>query len=239
MSGRQYLVLAVTVAALGLFVGCASSGASGSEASDAAIPEPPGPAPFSYVLQRGDEIQIRVHELPELESEAIIRPDGKISAIMLDDVVAAGRKPEELAVILAERWSPHFRDPEVTVVVRTFANHNVYVGGEVEIPGLIPLRSRLSSAKAIFSAGGFNEVAQRTNVIIIRNAGGATQVFSLDLEKVLSGESKDIRLQPYDIVYVPKSKIARVNLFVEQWITQMIPIQLQGAFNYSYVWGKP
>jgi protein involved in polysaccharide export with SLBB domain len=239
VSGHSRLIRAAAIAASGLIVGCSSSGAPGTGAPVAEIPETPEPDPFSYVLKRGDKIEIRVHELPELEAEAIIRPDGKISAVMLDDVVAAGRMPRELAAALAEGWSPHFRDPDVTVVVRSFANHNVYVGGEVEVPGLIPLRSRLSSAKAVFSAGGFKDVAQRTNVILIRNAGGKTQVFSLDLEKVLAGESRDIRLQPYDVIYVPKSKIARVNLFVEQWITQMIPIQLQGVFNYSYVFGSP
>ena len=59
------------------------------------------------------------------------------------------------------------------------------------------------------------------------------------MKKILAGEVPDMRLQSYDVVFVPKSKIARVNLFVEQWITQMIPIQLQGVLNYSYVTGSP
>jgi protein involved in polysaccharide export with SLBB domain len=206
---------------------------------DAPKDEPQPAEALHYVLQRGDEIELRVLNLPELEGTTLVRPDGMISVALLDDVEAAGLTPDYLAAILTESWSPQFRDPQVTVVVRVFASHNVYVGGEVGKPGLIPLRNRLSSIKAVFDAGGFKDTAQLTNVILLRNAGGKREIFNLNAKEILAGEAPDMRLHAYDVIFVPKSKIARVNLFVEQWITQMIPIQLQGVLNYSYVGGVP
>ena len=90
----------------------------------------------------------------------------------------------------------------------------------------------------MLAAGGFKTTARRTNIIVLRNAGKKPQVFKVDAELVIEGRRPDLQLQPYDVVYVPKSRIARVNLWIEQWITQMIPIQLQGTLNYNYLRGS-
>lgn len=233
---RRLSASVLLVALCGFAIG--SPLAAADEPSPEAAPrESPPPESLRYAVQRGDELEIRVFHLPELEGETRVRPDGRISVLLLDDVAAVGKTPEELAAALAEGWSRHFHDPRVTVVVREFASHNVYVGGEVRRPGLFPLTHRLSSIKAVLVAGGFKSTAQLTNVIVLRNVGRKPEVFSLDARKVLEGETKDLSLEPYDVVFVPKSRIAQVNLFVDQWITQMIPIQLHGSVNYNYLGG--
>ena len=111
------------------------------------------------------------------------------------------------------------------------------MGGEVKQPGLVPLRSRLSSLKAVLAAGGFRDTAQLTHVVVLRDAGGHPAIFELDVKKILAGEESDLLLRPYDVVYVPKSKIARANLFVEQYIKRVIPLNLQGAAQYNFLGG--
>ena len=122
----------------------------------AASQTPPSPVSpvTTYVLQAGDEIDIRVFELPDLNQTARIRPDGKISLLLLNDVEAAGRTPERLSEQLSLLYAKHFRSPQVAVIVRSFSNFSVYVGGEVGQPGMVPLGGDLTAASAIFRAGG-------------------------------------------------------------------------------------
>jgi protein involved in polysaccharide export with SLBB domain len=196
------------------------------------------PENLHYVIQRGDELEIRAFKIPELDEQVLVRADGRISAPLLDDVMAAGLTTEELANQLARGYSKKsFREPEITVIVRKFATYSVYVGGEVDAPGLVPLRNRMTSLKAVFRAGGFLDTAQMTNLIVLRDAGGHPELIKLDAKKILSGDEPDMKLRPFDVVFVPKSKIAQVNLFVEQYIKRVIPISLSGVVQFSYLSG--
>src|SRR5205823_922525 len=87
-----------------------------------------------YVLQRGDDVEIRAYNQPELDSTLRIRPDGKVSLLLLNDVQAAGLTPAQLSQFLTEAFSKHFRRPRITVIVKSFAAQTVYVGGEVAQP---------------------------------------------------------------------------------------------------------
>ena len=197
-------------------------------------PEPPA---LLYRLQPGDEIEIKVLDIDELNEQVIIRPDGKISVPLLDDVPAADRTPEELAADISRGLSTDYVRPTVTVLIRNFANMNVYVGGEVDRAGIVPLEHRMTAATAVIRAGGFLNTARRTNVIVVRDAGGKPILYSVDLKAALRGEQPDLRLRPYDIVFVPKSKVAELNLFFEQYVRRVIPVDLSGAISYNYVSG--
>jgi protein involved in polysaccharide export with SLBB domain len=156
---------------------------------------------------------------------------------VLDDVLAAGRTPEELAAELQAGWSKDFSDPRVTVVVREFAIRNVFVGGEVGADGIVPLRNKMSALSAVIAAGGFMSTAQLSNVVIIRDAGGKPEAMKVDARKVLDGTAPDVALAPFDVVWVPKSKIARVNMWVDQYVKHVLPINLTGAIQYNYLAG--
>ncbi len=155
----------------------------------------------------------------------------------MGEVDTLGTTPEELARRLRELYAPTLRQPEVAVMVTEFSGRKVYVGGEVVAPGLIPMATNLTALQAIVQAGGIRDTAELKNVVILRNTGGPEPLFmQLDLKADLEGESEqnDAVLYPSDIVYVPKTKTAKFNLFVKQHITELVPISLFLGLNY--VW---
>jgi polysaccharide export outer membrane protein len=189
----------------------------------------------AYFLQSGDEISIRIYGRPELEDTVRIRPDGMISLVLLDDLKAAGLTPMQLDELLTQRYSEFFRNPQpqVTVVVRTLANYKVFVAGEVRSPGPVALSSELTALAAVIQAGGFLGTARTDNVILLRNEGNVEPtVTKLNLKDVLNKGTLDVELKPYDVVYVPASRIAKVDRFVDQYIRQLIPISFTFGFTY-------
>jgi polysaccharide export outer membrane protein len=226
-----------------LAVACVASLAAVAQAEDGAAPaaepiaEAPAAAALRYQIQRGDKLDVKVFNVSELSGEVIVRPDGMISAQILDDVPAAGRTPEELATALQEGWSKDFADPRVTVVVREYATRNVFVGGEVAASGIVPLRNRMTALNAVIAAGGFKATAQLSNLVVLHDAGGKPEAVKVDVRRILDGTIPDPELTPFDVVYVPKSKIARVNLFVEQYVKYVLPINLNSAIQYNYLAG--
>jgi protein involved in polysaccharide export with SLBB domain len=209
----------------------AAPGTPAAPAAQAA-PAEPGPA-AEYVLQAGDEMDIRVYNLPELSQKVKVRPDGRISLMLLDELIAAGATAPSLGESIRQGYSTQFRNPRVTVVVTSFMNQNVFVGGEVNQPRLIPLNGRLSAAAAVFYAGGLKSTAKTKEIIILRNSGkSAAQLTRLDLESVLNKGAPDLELRPFDVVYVPKSRIAKLDQFVDQYLKQLQPIALNLGFTY-------
>ncbi|MEO8370358.1 MAG: polysaccharide biosynthesis/export family protein [Candidatus Solibacter sp.] len=159
-----------------------------------------------YVVRTGDEIEIRSFLIPELNQVAKIRPDGKFSLVLLNDIDATGKTAEELTKLLNELYAQHFRDPRVTVIVKSFFNQSVYVGGEVNQPGVVAIAGGLSATAAIFQAGGFKEAeGPKTVVILHQGTPGPPMPVTVDLAGVLSGAQPDVPLQPSDVLFVPKS----------------------------------
>jgi len=186
-------------------------------------PAPPAP----YKIQLGDTLQVRFYRNPELNQDVIVRPDGYISLPFVDDVMAAGKTPMEVDDELTHRYKGELAVPDVTVIVSAFGGRRIYVGGEVGSEGVYELAGNETIYQAIDQAGGFLDTAHRKQVILIRrDAGGNPVGHSLNLREVEYGNTPelDVPLEPYDVVYVPKSKVANVNLFVRQYITQMLPI---------------
>ncbi len=188
------------------------------------------------VLGPGDVLDVKFRLWPELDSQQSIRPDGKISLQMVDEVFAAGMTPAGLDKHLTQRYSTKLKSPEITVIVVSLANQNIYVGGEVENPGVLPLTGRMSALQAVINSGGLKETAEPESAIIIRK-GKKNQPVSIpvNLQKVIhvNGSHPDHVLQPSDIVYVPKSSIAKVNKFVRQYIQDLILFRGVGVgFNY-------
>jgi protein involved in polysaccharide export with SLBB domain len=191
-------------------------------------------AATGYRLQTGDDLTIKVFNRPELEETLRIRPDGKLSLVLLPDIQAAGCTPSALEQTLTKRYAEFFQDPRVTVIVRSFANQKVYVSGEVGQPGMIALTGELTALNAVLQAGGFKNSARTDSVILLRkDEHDQPLARRLNLRDVLhKGKAGDVVLQPFDVVYVPKSRIAKVDQFVEQWVRQVLPGTLTGGFSY-------
>jgi polysaccharide export outer membrane protein len=179
-----------------------------------------------YLIKVGDSLDIRFYKTPELNIEVLVRSDGKISLELIGDVQAAGLRPEELSAVLTEKYSSELTEPRVSVIVRSFGG-TIYVGGEVRTPSGVPYATGLTALQAIDGAGGFLDSARKTNVVLIRREGEQYKGYTLALTKTLTGEDFDqnVRLQPYDIIHVPRSRISNVNVFVEQYIRNNLPVQ--------------
>jgi protein involved in polysaccharide export with SLBB domain len=188
----------------------------------------------TYVIRPGDELSIRFFHTPELDVDLPVRPDGRISLPLASSVQAAGRTPEELADELAARLASELRDPAIAVVVRTFTAQVVHVGGEVRRAGVVPLTDGLTLLQAITEAGGLLDTGKRKQVILIRGSGsGAPVARSVDLRPVLTGEDpgSNVPLEPQDIVYVPRTRIANVNRFMQQYLWENFPVVIRFAIN--------
>jgi polysaccharide export outer membrane protein len=186
-----------------------------------------------YRLQRGDEISVRVYGRPELDDTVRVRPDGRISLVLVDEIEAAGLSPAQLDDLVTERYQEFFINPRVTVVVRTIASYKVFVAGEVRTPGPIGLGGDLTALGAVIEAGGFLGTARKDSVILLRKGTDDQPVVTkLNLDEVVQKGAVDVELKPFDVVYVPRSRVANVNKFIDQYIRKMIPITFTFGFNY-------
>lgn len=228
--------------ALFLFAGCAYQGQLPNQQAMAGAPSTVAKKPAAqvgepdYILQNGDIIDVKLYYDPELNDTVVIRPDGKVSLQLVGEIKAAGLKPLALANELSQRYGRILRKPQVAVIVRKFAGQKVFIGGEVASPRQIDLTSEMTALDAIFDAGGFRESADTGSVIIIsRGLDGAPVARRIDLSMALSGETpeKDVLLKPFDIIYVPKTFIAKVDQFVDQYIKRVLPGSLNAGFSYT------
>lgn len=178
-----------------------------------------------YIIQPGDLLEMKFFYNSEMNDGMTVRPDGRISMQLIGEVVAAGRSPNELSVLLKQKYGKELKNPEITVIVRSFGSR-VYVDGEVKKPGELELLRPLTVMQAISRAEGLTEKAWKEALVIRRIKGREPLVMKLDIDDVVTGRdfSQDIGLVPFDIVYVPRSPIANVNLWVHQYIRANIPI---------------
>lgn len=178
-----------------------------------------------YTLYAGDRLIIRYPTDPDLDQEVRIRSDGFISLPYVGDVPAAGLSPAELANAINQRYAEVevLKRPQVAVIVTEEAGRRIYLGGQVRAPGAMPLHPNLTLSQAIFEAGGLTPQAQEEVVVIRNQPGDATYVLKANLKRILAGEEPDVRLAPFDVVHVPETIIARLDLFVEQYINGLIP----------------
>jgi len=194
-------------------------------------------APKEYVIEVGDTLDVKFMYNAELNELLIpVRPDGRISLQLANDIPAAGLTPTQLRTILAEKYSAELKKPEIAVIVRTFGGHKVFVDGEVVYPGPVDFKGRMTLYQAISQARGLRETARLSNVIVIRkDFEGKPMAANLDLRKVINGTdpSQDIALMPYDIVYVPKSQIANWLKFVDEYINRAVPGGFPGFAGFS------
>lgn len=178
-----------------------------------------------YRIEPGDSLQIRYTFHHEMNQEVIVQPDGKITATLVGEVAAAGMTTAALEKLLVGQTSDRLLNPEVVVSISRFAERNIYIGGEVGKPGIVPYQKGLSPLQAIIAAGGFKDTAQPESVILIRTGGSDNNIVSRRLnltEAITDGIKEPIYLAPHDVVFVPKSAIADVNLWVQQHITDII-----------------
>jgi len=177
--------------------------ASSSTNSTAGIPASV-PRPSDYRIGVEDVLNVVFWREKDLSAEVVVRPDGKISLPMLNDVQAAGLTPEQLADVVAKAALKYVRDPAATVMVKEIHSRKVYVIGEVSKPGTFPLGNEMNVLQAIAQSGGFLEHADKGGVVIVRNENGSERRFKFNYNDVVRGKNtqQNIRLLPGDTILV-------------------------------------
>ncbi len=179
-----------------------------------------------YLIQQGDLLDIKFYYNRELNEQIRVRPDGRISLQLAHDILAEGQTPAQLTAALNEKYSKELKTPEITVIVRSFSSQKIFVGGEVNRPGILELNRPMTVLQSIFGAGGTKDTARSSEIIVIRRgADNRPHIIPVNIEEAITGEDaeQDITLKPFDVVFVPKSRIANVNQWVDQYLSQIIP----------------
>lgn len=161
-----------------------------------------------YIIQSGDQLDIRFFYNPELDETVTVRPDGKISLRLVDEVQAAGETSVGLRGSLTEKYAKELKQPVITVMVKTFSIQRVYVGGEVNRQGFVDLIPGMSPLQAVIDAGGLKPTANARSVLLIRKGPGNVPIqVRLNLKNAINGSATEnaIQLLPQDVIYVPTS----------------------------------
>jgi polysaccharide export outer membrane protein len=183
----------------------AASAASDKTASDkattAASASPAGP---EYVIGPEDALHIAVWREADLTASLPVRPDGKISLPLLDDVQAAGLTPKQLAESITEKLKKFLADPRVTVVVTQINSKRIYLVGEVLHVGATPMLPNMTVLQALSSAG-LNQFANTKRIYVLRTENGKQQKLPVNYRKLVKGEQieQNYLLQPGDTIVVP------------------------------------
>jgi polysaccharide export outer membrane protein len=166
--------------------------------------EPVSVAGPDYVIGADDNLHISVWKEPELTNTLPVRPDGKISMPLLDDVQAAGLTPMQLASSLTEKLKKYLADPRVTVVVTQMNSQRVYVLGEVIHTGAMALLPDMTVLQALATAG-FTQFANTKGIYILRTANGKQQKLPFNYKQVVKGDdmAQNVSLKPGDTIVVP------------------------------------
>ncbi|HEV2416632.1 MAG TPA: polysaccharide biosynthesis/export family protein [Terriglobia bacterium] len=160
------------------------------------------PAGPTYVIGPGDLLDIDVWQNTELTFRGLpVRPDGKISIPLLNDVQAAGLTAMQLADSITDKLKNYVKNPQVTVVVTQVNSQRYYVLGEVVHPGVFPLLPGLTALQAVSSAGGFTQFANEKKIYILRGS----QKLPFNYKMVVQGKDLDenIQLKPGDTIVIP------------------------------------
>ena len=202
--------LAVVVVLVSL-VGAAAAG-TGKDQKQTTTAANAGQAPVAattdpaYVIGPQDILAISVWKEPDLsESSVPVRPDGKISLPLINDIQASGVTPMQLTAEIRDRLKSFVNDPRVTVIVTAINRRRVYVLGEVPRPGAYPLLPNMTVLQAISSCGGFTEYANPKKVYVLRTENGVSKKYPFNYKQVVKGEhiAQNIALKAGDTIVVP------------------------------------
>jgi polysaccharide export outer membrane protein len=163
------------------------------------------PLPPGYVIGPDDILSIVFWRDKDLSGEVRVRPDGKISLPLLNDVQAAGLTPEELRLQLSEAAKKFVQEPSATVIVKEIHSRQVFITGNVAKPGTYPLNGNMNVLQLIAQAGGLLEYADAKNVVVIRQEAGRQRHFKFNYNDVIRQKrpEQNIALKPGDTVVIP------------------------------------
>ena len=209
-----YLVAVAMLAAAAPFA--AAQTAAGTPAPQTAAPARPAVAappvipagiqpPGDYTIGPDDVLGIVFWREKDMTTDVTVRPDGNITLPLINEIAAAGLRPEQLRAAITQEAVKFIEDPSVTVIVKKINSRKVYITGMVEKPGTYDLIAPTTVIQFIAIAGGLKEFAHRKDIVIMRNEGGKSVTYPFDYEAIVKRTKPDqnILLKPGDTVVVP------------------------------------
>jgi polysaccharide biosynthesis/export protein len=187
-----------------------ASPAAGSEGPVAPAPPASVPAAAAYIIGPGDTLQVFVWRNAELSSTVPVRPDGKISTPLVEDMVAVGKTPTLLARDIEKVLAEYVKSPQVNVIVTQplSAFSQVKVIGQVVKPQSLPYREGMTVLDALLTVGGLGPYAAGNRAKVVRMAGGQQTEISVNLGRIIDkGDmTQNLKLQPGDVIVVPETR---------------------------------
>jgi polysaccharide export outer membrane protein len=179
-----------------------SATAPAADVKPATSPATTDPA---YIIGPEDMLDISVWKEPDVSRVVPVRPDGRISLPLLNDVQAAGLTPQQLAATLTERLHKYLNEPQVTVIVTAINSQRIFVVGEVLRAGAFPMLPGMTVLQALSSAGGFTTFADLKKIHVMRLRNGKHIELPFNYRDVLKGDNPDqnIQLEPGDTIVIP------------------------------------
>ena len=158
-----------------------------------------------YKIGPQDVLRIDVWREAEVSRAVPVRPDGKISLPLLNDVQAAGLTPMKLAAVIADGLTKYINNPQVTVTVSEINSRRIYVTGEVSRAGAFPLLPNMTVLQALSSSGGFTQFAKLKNIYVLRTDNGKQVKLPFNYKDAVNGKKpeQNVLLQPGDVIVVP------------------------------------
>jgi len=189
-----------------------------------------------YLLAPGDTVSVVFQTVPELNRDIRIAPDGSITLPYVGTVQASARTPNEVQADLVQAYSGELKNPLVEVIPIAFDSQKIFVGGEVQTPGMVELPGQIDPLQAVIMAGGFTDRAQPKQVALMRRMpGGEVMTAVIDVNSGINDPrlADFTPLRRFDVVYVPRSAIAHENLIMEQWFRSALPIDFSLYYDLS------
>lgn len=210
MTGFRTIVLALIGAtAIGLPWGVATGQTQPAATGGRAAPAPQNQAGDDYLIGPGDTLQIFVWQSPDLSGPVVVRPDGRISTPLVEDLVAVGKTPARLATDIEATLAEFIRSPEVSVIVSTALGSlsQVQVIGQVVRPSGVPFRAGLRVLDVLLEVGGLTEFAAPNRTRLIRTENSRERKIKIKLGDLLDdGDlTQNIELKPGDVIVVPQT----------------------------------
>jgi polysaccharide export outer membrane protein len=173
--------------------------ASATSAPVAATTDP------KYVIGPEDVLDVNVWKEPTISRTVPVRPDGKISLPLLNDIQAAGLTPQQLGTAITADLHKYLENPQVTVIVTAINSQRFYILGEVTRPGTFQLLPNMTVLQALSDGGGFTPFAKLSNIYVLRTVNGRQEKFPFNYKDVLKGNKpqENLVLMPGDTIVVP------------------------------------
>jgi|SRR5580765_1125851 polysaccharide export outer membrane protein len=205
--------ISAAIAVCAIVAPCAAQSASGTSAVAAKSNAPAAASnvapnvavPTEYIIGADDVMKVDFWRDKELSSEVTVRPDGKISLPLLNEIQAAGLTPAQLKDRITEEAKKYVEDPSVTVEVKAINSRKVFIVGEVRKAGPYAITGTMTVLQLLSIAGGLGDYAKGEKIRIVRNEGGKQVSFRFNYKEVLNEQklAQNIELKPGDTVVVP------------------------------------